>query len=84
VGSKLSLTNQPESTEKPPLVTALERPRNEWGPGSAVGPDPLHHGRGVDRHHLPRRRPELPFLSGRTAGTRRPGRQEGSTLPEQS
>ena len=46
----------------------MERPRNEsGGRAQPFDPTPSTMGREFDRHHLPRWRPEPPFLPGRIA-----------------
>jgi hypothetical protein len=71
----------PEPAPRPELAS-LERPRNSsGGAGLSRWTRPLHHGQGVDRHHLPRWRPEPPFLPGRIADRRGPERQGRSTHP---
>src|SRR4029450_6937391 len=56
-------------------------PETRAGAGLSRWARPLHHGQGVDRHHLPSWRPAPPFLPGRTANRRGPERQERSTHP---
>jgi hypothetical protein len=63
----------------------FERPRNEnGGRAKTLTPTPSTMGLEFDRHHLPRWRPEPPFLPGRTAEPEAPGARSGLPVLQQS